>query len=641
MSRPELSLVIPIYNEEEVLPQLDLRLKELLKTLAIDAEVVFVNDGSKDKSMELLRRMASRELRYRVIGFSRNFGHQRAITAGMEKSRGRAVVVMDADLQDPPEVILEMVAKWREGYDVVYGRRRSREGESAFKLVTAKLFYRVFATLIPIEVPLDTGDFRLMSRRVVTTMRGLRESHRFVRGLVAWVGFKQTAVEYDRAARAAGETKYPLKKMIAFAIDGIASFSIQPLRFATYTGVFVGTASVLYAVASMITWFAGMNVPGWTTTVVLVSFLFSVQFFMIGVLGEYVGRIYEQVKRRPLYIVAERINFGRRRVEKLVTSDLEELPATALTETAHDVEPAGASSVPPPPAAILAAGAAAEASLSKTPPPVKAGRSPAAPGVAGGSTSTKAGTPTKPGTPSVSPMKAASASPTSVPPTKAASVASPKATPSVPPTRAPSAPPAPTPSVPPARTASIPPPKPTPSVPPTKAAPPTGASSPSIPPAKAASIPPPKASPSVPPRPASIPPPDVSPSVPPAKAASIPPPKTSASVPPRPASIPPRPAGEAASPERPAGLAPESASGEAVPDAATPPSRRDARSLFGAPKADAAKSAAPAGAEAPGGENAPAATAGPAAKSPPPASSDHAVTRGPSGEDDDAKGRTD
>jgi polyisoprenyl-phosphate glycosyltransferase len=339
VARPELSLVIPIYNEEEVLPQLDVRLKDLLKTLAIDTEVVFVNDGSKDRSMEILRRMASHELRYRVIGFSRNFGHQRAITAGMEKSRGRAVVVMDADLQDPPEVILDMVAKWREGYDVVYGRRRSREGESAFKLLTAKIFYRVFAALIPIEVPLDTGDFRLMSRRVVTTMRGLRESHRFVRGLVAWVGFKQTAVEYDRAARAAGETKYPLKKMIAFAVDGIASFSIQPLRFATYVGAIVGTASVLYAIAATITWFSGMTVPGWTTTVVLVSFLFSVQFFMIGVLGEYVGRIYEQVKRRPLYIISERVNFGRRKVEKLVTSDLEELPAPPPTPRSPAVTP--------------------------------------------------------------------------------------------------------------------------------------------------------------------------------------------------------------------------------------------------------------------------------------------------------------
>jgi dolichol-phosphate mannosyltransferase len=311
VARPELSLVIPIYNEEEVLPQLDVRVKELLDRLALDAEIVFVNDGSRDRSLDLLREMAAREPRYRVIGFSRNFGHQRAITAGMDKSRGKAVVVMDADLQDPPEVILEMVERWRAGYDVVYGLRRSREGESWFKLVTAKLFYRLFAAMIPIEVPLDTGDFRLMSRRVVQTMRALRETHRFVRGLVAWVGFKQTAVEYDRQARAAGETKYPLRKMIAFAIDGIASFSVLPLRLASYVGVLVAVVSVVCGVLALVSHHWGFTVPGWTTTVVLLSFLFSVQFMMIGVLGEYVGRIYEQVKRRPLYVIAERINMGR------------------------------------------------------------------------------------------------------------------------------------------------------------------------------------------------------------------------------------------------------------------------------------------------------------------------------------------
>ncbi len=431
MARPELSLVIPIYNEEEVLPQLDVRLKELLQKLGVDTEVVFVNDGSKDKSIEILRRMAEQEPRYRVLGFSRNFGHQRAITAGMEKSRGRAVVVMDADLQDPPEVILEMMAKWREGYDVVYGRRRSREGETAFKLFTAKLFYRVFAAMIPIEVPLDTGDFRLMSRRVVTTMRGLRETHRFVRGLVAWVGFKQIAVEYDRAARAAGETKYPLKKMLAFALDGIASFSIQPLRFATYFGVLVGGVSVVYAFAAAISWYAGMTVPGWTTTVVLVSFLFSVQFFMIGVLGEYVGRIYEQVKRRPLYVISERINFGRRKVQKLITSDLEVLQAANVAPIAPG---AAGPEVPPPPATVVAAGAAAEASLSRPPPPVKTGRPPPVKPSTG---IPKAPVPLpKAATSSVPPVKAAS-------PGKGASVPPPAVTPSVPPVKQVSPPPPP------------------------------------------------------------------------------------------------------------------------------------------------------------------------------------------------------
>ena len=308
MPRPEVTLVIPIYNEEAVLPQLDERLLSLLRTLGdITTEVIFVNDGSKDRSLELLRTMILREPRYRAVSFSRNFGHQRAITAGMDASRGRAVVVMDADLQDPPEVIQEMIAKWREGYDVVYGKRRSRAGETPFKLLTAKVFYRLFAAMIPIEVPLDTGDFRLMSRKVVIAMRTLRESHLFVRGLVAWLGFKQTAVEYDRAARAAGETKYPLRKMLAFAFDGIMSFSILPLRLATYIGAFVGLASVLYGIAAVVTHIIGWTTPGWTTTVVLVSFLFSVQLLMTGLLGEYVGRIYEQVKMRPLYVVGERL----------------------------------------------------------------------------------------------------------------------------------------------------------------------------------------------------------------------------------------------------------------------------------------------------------------------------------------------
>ena len=339
MARPELSLVIPIYNEEEVLPTLDQRLKTLLGRLGMDAEVIFVDDGSKDRSLSYLRDLAGRDGRYRIISFSRNFGHQRAISAGMDKSRGHAVVVMDADLQDPPEVIQEMIGKWREGYDVVYGRRRSRKGESFFKLVTAKLFYRLFAALIPIEVPLDTGDFRLMSRRVVTAMRSLRESHRFVRGLVAWVGFKQTAVEYDRSARVAGETKYPLRKMIAFALDGIASFSIQPLRFATYVGALVGIASVLYGLVAIASYLMGATVQGWTTTVVLVSFLFSVQFFMIGVLGEYVGRIYEQVKKRPLYVVAERINFNAKRPR--VPRNVESTQEVALITTSDSVAVVG------------------------------------------------------------------------------------------------------------------------------------------------------------------------------------------------------------------------------------------------------------------------------------------------------------
>lgn len=314
MARPTLSLVLPIYNEEEVIPELHTRLQEFLKELELDAEVLFVNDGSRDKSLDLLRGIAKDEPRYKILSFARNFGHQTAITAGVDYARGKAVVVMDADLQDPPSVVLEMVAKWKDGYDVVYAKRRSRAGESFFKLLTAKIFYRVFAAMIPIEVPLDTGDFRLMSRRVVIALRELRETHRFVRGMVSWVGFRQTAVLYDRPGRFAGETKYPLRKMLRFAADGITSFSVLPLRFATYLGMVISAMSVLYAIWAIIAHFAlDMTLPGWTATVVLISLLSAVQLLMIGILGEYIGRIYEEVKRRPLYVIGDRVNLPRQR----------------------------------------------------------------------------------------------------------------------------------------------------------------------------------------------------------------------------------------------------------------------------------------------------------------------------------------
>ena len=308
---PVLSLVLPIFNEEAVVPELHARLQQFLPRLGLETEVIFVDDGSRDRSLELLRALASAEPRYRVLSFARNFGHQAAITAGLDNARGEAVVVMDADLQDPPEVVLEMVVKWREGFDVVYGRRRSRQGETWLKLFTARSFYRIFAAMIPIEVPLDTGDFRLISRRIVTVLRELRETHRFVRGLVAWLGFRQTAVLYDRPARFAGETKFPLGKMIRFAIDGITSFSILPLRFATYLGMLISAGSVAVAVWAVLARFVfHATVPGWTTVIVLVSLLAAVQLIMTGILGEYIGRIYEQVKARPLYVLAERINFA-------------------------------------------------------------------------------------------------------------------------------------------------------------------------------------------------------------------------------------------------------------------------------------------------------------------------------------------
>jgi len=314
MQRPELSLVIPIYNEAAVIGELDRRLRQVmtqLQTAVHSWEVLFIDDGSKDTSLQQLRDMARTEPRFKVISFARNFGHQIAITAGFDMAEGDAVVVMDADLQDPPEVVLEMIDRWREGFDVVYGVRKTRAGETAFKRATAAAFYRLLNSLLGVSIPLDAGDFRLVSRPVVLTMRALRERHRFVRGMVAWVGFKQSALYYDRHERFAGETKYPLSKMLRFAIDAITSFSIVPLRLATWLGVGSGVVAMIYALFAIYVkvYLAGV-VPGWTTIVIAVALGTSAQLFMTGILGEYVGRIYEEVKRRPLYVTAELLNFG-------------------------------------------------------------------------------------------------------------------------------------------------------------------------------------------------------------------------------------------------------------------------------------------------------------------------------------------
>lgn len=307
--RPTLSLILPVFNEEEMIPELEKRLKAFVDELGVPTEVLFVNDGSKDRSLELLKALVERDARFKVLSFSRNFGHQVAITAGVDRAIGEAVVVMDADLQDPPEVVKDMFAKWREGFDVVYGVRKKREGETLFKRFTAAAFYRLLRAMIGLEIPLDTGDFRLMSRKVVLALRALRETHRFVRGMVSWVGFKQTAVYYERPARFAGETKYPLRKMIRFALDGITSFSTMPLRIATWLGVFagfVGIGASIWAVYEKL--FGSGTIQGWTTIMIAVSLGSAAQLLMTGILGEYVGRVYEEVKRRPLYLVGEEIN---------------------------------------------------------------------------------------------------------------------------------------------------------------------------------------------------------------------------------------------------------------------------------------------------------------------------------------------
>jgi polyisoprenyl-phosphate glycosyltransferase len=319
MQRPRLSLVIPVYNEEKTIPELHRRLALLtgLPRIGDSWEVVFVDDGSKDASRELLEELARAESRYRIIGFSRNFGHQAAITAGLDRADGDAVAVLDADLQDPPEVLQEMLDKVEQGFEVVYGVRKKRLEETFFKLATAKIFYRLMRMMTGVDIPVDAGDFRVMTRPVVMTLRALREQHRFVRGMVAWVGFRQTAVFYDREARFAGETKYPLRRMLQFALDGLTSFSIVPLRLATWLGVTAGVLALLLGCLFVLIklFMPSIVLPGWTGIMVAVAFGFSAQLLMTGILGEYIGRIYEEIKRRPLYIVAHESNFTEPRHE--------------------------------------------------------------------------------------------------------------------------------------------------------------------------------------------------------------------------------------------------------------------------------------------------------------------------------------
>jgi polyisoprenyl-phosphate glycosyltransferase len=314
MERPELSVIIPIFNEAAVIDELRRRLAEVMEKLSSSVrswEVIFVDDGSRDASLEMLRQMATSEPRFKVVAFARNFGHQLAITAGIDLADGDAVVIMDADLQDPPEVVIGMLERWRAGFDVVYGVRKSRAGETVFKRATAAAFYRLLKWMLGgVSIPVDAGDFRLMARPVVLTLRALRERHRFVRGMVAWVGFKQTPIYYDREARFAGETKYPFSKMLRFAVDAITSFSILPLRFASWLGVGAGLVAIVYALFVIyVKVFLGGVVEGWTTIMIAVALGTSAQLFMTGILGEYVGRIYEEIKRRPLYITAELLNF--------------------------------------------------------------------------------------------------------------------------------------------------------------------------------------------------------------------------------------------------------------------------------------------------------------------------------------------
>lgn len=306
------SIVVPAFNEQEVLEETYKRLTEVMEQTKENYEIIFINDGSRDRTYEIAEEICKRDLHIKLINFSRNFGHQIAVTAGMKYSSGQAIVIIDADLQDPPKVILDMIQKWKEGYDVVYGQRLKREGETFFKKFTAKCFYRMLNKMTSMEIPVDTGDFRLIDRKVCDVMNSIREKNRYVRGLVTWVGFKQTAVEYKRESRFAGETKYPLKKMIKLATDAILSFSYKPLRLAGLVGGVLSACSFIYLIVIIIQkLFTDTTQPGWASIFAIILFFNGVSLILHSITGEYVGRIYEETKNRPLYIVRDTINFDK------------------------------------------------------------------------------------------------------------------------------------------------------------------------------------------------------------------------------------------------------------------------------------------------------------------------------------------
>ena len=308
-----LSIVIPIYNEQDALPILRERLTRFLNDLDCGVELIAVNDGSSDYSIDLLAEWAAQDHRVKVLSLARNFGHQAASTAGLDQARGDAVVLMDADLQDPPEVVVKMIARYCEGYDVVYGQRVSRQGETAFKRATAWAFYRIMRKLVYPDLPADTGDFRLISRRCLDALNAMRETHRFLRGMVAWVGFPQTAVEYERHARVAGSTKYPVSKMLRLAWTAAISFSPVPLRLSFLLGVIISLVGFTQGIHAIVDKMFGFyTVPGWTSLMVVLCLIGGAVLVSIGVLGEYVGRIFEEIKSRPLYIVAQTINLAER-----------------------------------------------------------------------------------------------------------------------------------------------------------------------------------------------------------------------------------------------------------------------------------------------------------------------------------------
>lgn len=306
------SIIIPVYNEEAVIHETRRRLTRVMESIGEPYELLFVNDGSQDRTGAIIDAFAKADERIRVLDFSRNFGHQIAITAGMDYARGDAVIIIDGDLQDPPELIPEMIEKWREGYEVVYAQRSERKGESGFKKVTAALFYRVLDKLSEVKMPVDTGDFRLIDRKVCDAMREVREKNRYVRGLISWVGFRQTSIQYVREERYAGRSKYPLGKMLHFSLDGITSFSYKPLKLALYMGLIITLASLVFLLGALGQKLLTANPgAGWAALIACLMMLNGIVLTFLGITGEYIGRIYDESRDRPLYILR-----NKRQVEK-------------------------------------------------------------------------------------------------------------------------------------------------------------------------------------------------------------------------------------------------------------------------------------------------------------------------------------
>ena len=309
------SIVVPVFNEELVVAESYKRLKKVMDGLKEPYEIVFVNDGSRDKTALMVGKICEADKNIRFIDFSRNFGHQTAVTAGMDYAEGEAIIVIDADLQDPPEFIPKMIEKWKEGYDVVYGRRSERKGDTFFKKVTAAMFYRFLRKMTDVDMPVDAGDFRLIDRKVCEALKLVNERNRYIRGLISWLGFKQIGLEFSRDKRFAGETKYPLKKMIKFAFDAITSFSYKPLKLASYTGVGLSILSFIYLIVILyLRLFTDKTIQGWTSILAVNLFFNGIVLIILGIIGEYIGRIYDEAKGRPLYVVREVKGFSKDKI---------------------------------------------------------------------------------------------------------------------------------------------------------------------------------------------------------------------------------------------------------------------------------------------------------------------------------------